>query len=120
MRMCVRYCRAPPLAYATTVEDPIAAVVVSWRHLYDQIELKSLSIEASRCAATDTITRGPYLARCFRPISVDPTFSTARKGHDERDGIIRSSPTRHYGSTRLKITPAQGPVDAVEDEKHPV
>jgi hypothetical protein len=25
-RMCVRYCRAPPLAYATTVEDTIAAV----------------------------------------------------------------------------------------------
>ena len=34
--------------------------VVSWQHLYDQIELKSLSIEASRCAATDTITPELY------------------------------------------------------------
>jgi hypothetical protein len=49
-----------------------------------------------------------------------PAFSTARKGHDELNGIIRSRPTRHYRSTRLKITPAQGAIDAVEGENDPV
>jgi len=34
--------------------------IVSLQHLYNQIELKSLTIHALRCSATDTITREPY------------------------------------------------------------
>ena len=30
------------------------------QHLYNQIELKSLTIHALRCSATNTITREPY------------------------------------------------------------
>jgi hypothetical protein len=36
--------------------------IVSLQHLYDQIELQFLSIEASRSGATDTILRAPYKA----------------------------------------------------------
>jgi hypothetical protein len=41
--------------------------IVSLQHLHDQIELKSLSIEASRCGDIDTILREPYKV-CFKYI----------------------------------------------------
>jgi hypothetical protein len=34
--------------------------IVSLQHLHHKIELKSLSIDASRCSAIDTITRDSY------------------------------------------------------------
>ena len=41
--------------------------IVSLQYLYDQIELQFLSIEASRCGATNIILREPFKA-CFKYI----------------------------------------------------
>jgi len=71
-RTCVQNRSAPPPEKGGTAVPPPLKIrspqrIVSLQHRHHKIELKSLSIDALRCSAIDTITRDSYKV-CFKYI----------------------------------------------------